>query len=95
MKKKLTAINKVWWFLVVVAVITTVHHFIMRPWFLNWGAPDSIQSLVLPGDNFTIEKGHTRAVLIKATPDVIWPWIVQLGQDRGGMYSYAWLENLV
>lgn len=95
MKKKLTAINKVWWFLAVVAVIITVHHFIMRPWFLNWGAPDSIQSLVLPGDNFTIEKGHTRAVLIMATPEEIWPWIVQLGQDRGGMYSYAWLENLV
>jgi hypothetical protein len=24
----------------------------------------------------------------------VWPWLAQLGQDRGGFYSYAWLENL-
>ena len=24
----------------------------------------------------------------------MWPWIVQIGQDRGGCYSYAWIENL-
>lgn len=95
MKKKLTAVNKMTLFLSVVAVLWAVHHFIMRPWFLDWGAPEHIRSLALPGDDFTSGKGHTRAVLIKATPQEIWPWIVQLGQDRGGMYSYVWLENLV
>jgi len=25
----------------------------------------------------------------------VWPWIVQLGQGRGGFYSYTVLENLV
>ncbi|MGC1241511.1 MAG: hypothetical protein WA874_07975 [Chryseosolibacter sp.] len=87
--------NKLWWFVVVVVVLTTAHHFILRPWFLDWGAPQHIRSLSLPGDRFTTDKGHTRAVLIQASPGEIWPWIVQLGQDRGGMYSYAWLENLV
>jgi hypothetical protein len=24
----------------------------------------------------------------------VWAWIRQLGQDRGGFYSYEWLENL-
>jgi len=95
MKKKLTSLNKLWWFLAVVAVITLLHHFVLRPWFLDWGAPKTIQSLALPGDKFTVDKGHTRAVLIKATPEEIWPWVVQLGQDRGGMYSYDWLENLI
>ena len=25
----------------------------------------------------------------------MWPWLTQLGQNRGGFYSYDWLENLV
>jgi hypothetical protein len=25
----------------------------------------------------------------------VWPWLVQIGQDRGGMYSYDWLESLI
>ena len=95
MKKSFSFRNKLWWFLGVVVMVTALHHVILRPWFLDWGAPERIQALVLPGDKFTEGKGHTRAVLIKASPDEIWPWIVQLGQDRGGMYSYAWLENLV
>jgi hypothetical protein len=24
----------------------------------------------------------------------VWPWIAQIGQDRGGFYSYTFLENL-
>lgn len=94
MRKRTRFLNRVWWILGIVAVLAMVHHFILRPWFLNWGAPENIQSLVLPGDKLTTHKGDTRAVLIKATPEEIWPWIVQLGQDRGGMYSYTWLENL-
>jgi hypothetical protein len=36
----------------------------------------------------------TRAITIDATPADVWPWVVQLGADRGGFYSYDWLENL-
>jgi hypothetical protein len=36
----------------------------------------------------------TRAVSIEAPAGEIWPWLVQIGQGRGGMYSYEWLENL-
>ena len=67
----------------------------MRPWFLDWGAPEHIRQATFAGDQFTTQSGHTRAVLIHARPEQIWPWILQLGQDRGGMYSYSWLENLV
>jgi hypothetical protein len=31
---------------------------------------------------------------INAPVTDVWPWIVQIGQDRAGCYSYAWLENL-
>ena len=34
-------------------------------------------------------------VEIGAPPELVWPWVVQLGQDKGGFYSYQILENLV
>lgn len=37
----------------------------------------------------------TRAVTVEAPSDEVWPWIVQLGQGRGGFYSYSWLEKPV
>ena len=37
----------------------------------------------------------TRAISIRASADQVWPWIAQLGQGRGGFYSYDFLENLV
>ena len=51
----------------------------------------------LPGDDLLLH-AHlraTRAISIKATADKVWPWIAQLGQGRGGFYSYDFLENLV
>jgi hypothetical protein len=87
--------KRLWRFIAVMAVLATIHHFLLRPWFLDWGTPERIQTLSFPGDILVQGNGHTRAVLIEATPQEIWPWIVQIGQDRGGMYSYDWLENLI
>jgi hypothetical protein len=36
----------------------------------------------------------TRAITIDAPPAAVWPWLVQIGQDRAGFYSHDWLENL-
>ena len=36
-----------------------------------------------------------RAVTIDAPAQKVWSWLVQIGQDRGGMYSYDWAENLL
>jgi hypothetical protein len=30
---------------------------------------------------------------VEAPPEAVWPWLAQIGQDRGGFYSYEWLEN--
>jgi hypothetical protein len=38
---------------------------------------------------------YTHAVSIAATPEQVWPWIAQLGQGRGGFYSFELLENIV
>ena len=52
--------------------------------------------MALPGDEIVPHPAleSTRAVAIRAPAEEVWPWLVQLGQDRGGFYSYNWLENL-
>jgi len=37
----------------------------------------------------------THGVTIDASAAEVWPWILQIGADRAGFYSYQWLENLV
>ena len=51
---------------------------------------------LLPGDDLVAEPATqvTRAITVDAPADQVWPWVVQLGADRGGFYSYDWLENL-
>ena len=68
-----------------------------RPWFLRWGATDEEVYGSWPGDEMSPEplSEATRAITIHAPVEAVWPWIVQIGQDRGGFYSYTWLENLV
>jgi hypothetical protein len=34
------------------------------------------------------------AVTVDARPEHIWPWLVQIGYQRGGLYSYDWLDRL-
>jgi hypothetical protein len=69
---------------------------VVRPWHQRWGATDEELDVALPGDDMVAEPASqtTRAVTIDASPHDVWPWIVQLGADRGGFYSYDWLENL-
>jgi hypothetical protein len=81
-------------FLYVTAVLFFCHHFIFRPIILDWGTPENLREHNFAGDELTLGVRHTRAVLIHATPEEIWPWLVQVGQDRGGFYSYQWLENV-
>jgi hypothetical protein len=72
-----------------------IDHGLLRPWLRGWGATDEERSRPLPGDAdrqalFT----NTRAVTVHAPAEQVWRWLVQIGQDRGGFYSYDWLENL-
>jgi hypothetical protein len=64
---------------------------------LRWGATDNELNVTLPGDELvpTADLTATRAVTVRATSDRVWRWIAQLGQGRGGFYSYDFLENLV
>lgn len=70
---------------------------LLRTWMLTFGSTEEELDAVLPGDEL-IAKPHlvaTRTVGIAAPPSAVWPWLAQLGQGRGGFYSYDELENLV
>jgi len=64
---------------------------------LQWGTSDDEMGVVLPGDDLvpTPSLSATRSATIATTSAQVWPWIAQLGQGRGGFYSYDRLSNLV
>lgn len=68
----------------------------VRPWHLRWGATRSEEREPLPGDDIVPRPDHeaTHAITISASVAYVWPWLVQIGQNRAGFYSYNWLENL-
>lgn len=70
---------------------------LFRPWYSRWGATKHETAKPLPGDQLVPEPvlASTRGITIHAPADAVWPWLVQMGQGRGGLYSYQRLENLV
>jgi hypothetical protein len=78
------------------ALLPWAYVLIARPWHLRWGATDEETRKALPGDGLVPQPvtQMTRALTVDAPPGEVWPWMVQLGAGRGGLYSYDWLENL-
>ena len=62
----------------------------------HWGLDSKMAAREYPGDHLIAEPrwSWTHGVEIEASPDVVWPWIAQLGADRAGFYSYQFLENI-
>ena len=81
--------------LVVVILVAT---FVLLPrWTPTWGATEAEVKRTLPGDEL-IERtlgDSTHGATIDAPPEEVWPWIAQIGDDRGGFYSYTFIENLL
>lgn len=69
---------------------------VLRFRMLRWGATDEEVRMSLPGDKIAVKADYknTLAITVNASPQAIWPWVVQMGQDRAGFYTYTWLENL-
>jgi hypothetical protein len=62
----------------------------------RWGLDAAAARRTLPGDDLVPAPrwGWTHAIEIDAPASAVWPWVAQVGADRGGFYSYQWLENL-
>lgn len=80
-----------------VAATVIAYRTQVRPWMYRWGADDDEIGAALPGDDWVAaDAPHTtRAVTINAPIEMAWPWLVQIGENRGGFYSYSLLERAV
>jgi hypothetical protein len=79
------------------AAIAVLYATALRPWFLTWGTTPAERDKRLLGDEAFPGSivTSTRAITVEARVGAVWPWLAQLGQDRGGFYSYEVLEDLV
>ncbi|NTY58875.1 hypothetical protein [Mycolicibacterium sphagni] len=79
------------------AGIAGLYRWTVRPRLYTWGATAEEIVAELPGDAL-VESGvprTTRGITIDAPIEEVWPWLVQIGENRGGFYSYDVLERLV
>lgn len=81
---------------VAVAGSATAYVRVYRPWQLRWGATDAEVARALPGDDLVDAPSFdaTRAITLGASPQQVWPWLVQVGVNGAGWYSYDLLDNL-
>lgn len=72
------------------------YNFAFTPWQRHWGATQSEIERPMPGDDIVPDANlvSTRAITVHAWPREIWPWLAQMGYQRGGLYSYDSLDML-
>ena len=78
-------------------MIASAGLYAARRYYRDWGTTKDECETPLPGDELVEQPAAqtTEGVWIEACAADVWPWLVQMGQDRGGLYSYEKLENLV
>lgn len=69
----------------------------LRPQHMRLGATELELQRSMPGDQLIAKPTYTtnRAITIDAPPSTVWPWIVQMGEQRGGFYSYDFIDRLI
>jgi len=82
-------------FSVIAAAVT--YAVAVRPRIVRWGAADDEIEGQLPGDELIEDamSQTTRAITISAPVSEVWPWLIQLGEGKGGLYSYDAIENMM
>ena len=84
------------WFYGGLAVTAIAGLWMVRRWAMTWGMSRHELRRAWPGDDVSPHPMEiaTRGITIRAPMQTVWSWLVQIGQDRAGFYSYRWLENL-
>jgi len=82
--------------LFVILIFAALYWFPIRQWMNQWGASRSDLARVMAGDSLLADPTYsgTMAVIVNARPEHLWPWLVQIGYQRGGLYSYDSLDRL-
>lgn len=81
--------------LLTACVLAVLHLAWFRPRMLTWGAGPEEADGSWPGDDLIpdADSVSTMATTLPAPPDKVWPWLVQMGCDRAGWYSWDWLDH--
>lgn len=81
---------------VVAALMAGFALVLNQSWLEQWGSTAAEQSETFPGDDIAAEASavYTRSVSVAAPPSEVWLWLVQMGQDKAGFYSFDWAETL-
>ena len=81
--------------LIVAAGAAAAWTLLLRPRMLDWGATPEEVAAPFPGQEIIAggRRGGTMAATIEAPPAEVWPWLVQMGCDRAGWYSWDRLDN--
>jgi hypothetical protein len=81
--------------LILIAVLLPIYGLLVRPRMLDWGSTPEERRAALLGDDLMSDATTvtTRAVTIRAPASAVWPWLVQMGQDRAGFYTHNWVER--
>src|SRR5690242_19345789 len=79
----------------VAGTAAVIYGALVRPRLVRWGASDEEVTGRFPGADLVPEgqRGTTMAITIDAPPHQVWPWLVQMGGDRAGWYSWDHLDN--
>ena len=82
---------------VVLLVPTVLAAPVLRFAYNRWGTTKGEGAAEMPGDALIVSPKltHTRSITIDAPADEVWSWLAQIGQGRGGLYSYDGLENVI
>jgi hypothetical protein len=78
-------------------ILVVASIMVLMPWMDRWGATDNEVSAMYTGDELLPSPRYvySRVVTVNAAPEEIYPWLIQMGAERGGMYSYSWFETNV
>ena len=80
-----------------IVIVLAAYLVVLRPRSHRWGATNAELRRSLPGDDLvpTVKVGYTQAITINVPPEEVWPWLVQIGYQRGGWYTYDWFYKLM
>ena len=81
--------------IIALIVLLALYFTWLREWQMTWGATTEEVNRYMAGDELLMDPAlnATRAVEIQAPPEHVWPWLVQMGYNRGGLYSFGKLDN--
>jgi hypothetical protein len=85
------------WLIFGIVVLGVVYAFVVRPWHLRRGSTKDEAQRSLPGDELVPDPKFVwnQAITINAPAAEVWPWVVQIGNQRAGWYSWDGIHRLL